>query len=196
MFERDADILYDFLLVYRTFFNEPNKDEFDTDELLNIVSENDKVIGQEKRSVLYAQKSTCFRVINGFIYNQEKKLWIPRRHQDKKRFPLHLDASVGGHVRTGETYEEAFIRETYEELGLKPSTYTYKAIARLTPAGHNTSAFMGVYLIHFNEVPTYNKEDFIEFYWLSREEVLEKLASGDKAKGDLALILQEISKNL
>lgn len=167
-----------------------------SDEILDIVSAEDNVIGQEKRSVVYVQNLSCFRVINGLVCNSEKKLWIPRRHPNKKLFPLHLDASVGGHVTSGETYEEAFIRETQEELGLDVNTLLYRPIARLTPHEHKTSAFMWVYLIQCDSVPCYNKDDFTEFYWLSVQELLQKLTSGEKAKGDLRLILNEIQNKL
>lgn len=163
-------------------------------EILDVVSANDEVIGQEKRSVIYEQK-LHFRVINGFICNTDKKLWIPRRHPQKKLFPMHLDASVGGHVDAGESYEEAFIRESKEELGLDPLVYTYKKIARLTPLTHGTSAFMWVYVIYSNEVPQYNTNDFTQYYWLSVDEFFACLDNGDKAKSDLLPILKEI-KNL
>lgn len=162
------------------------------DEVLDLVSSDDKVVGQEKRSVVYEKKLTCFRVINGFICNSEKKLWIHRRHHQKKLFPLHLDASVGGHVMAGETYQDAFVRETQEELGFNVLDYDYSKIARLTPHEHNTSAFMWVYVINSNEVPAYNKNDFIEFEWLMPDEVFQRLEKGDKAKSDLVPILHAI----
>lgn len=162
------------------------------DEILDIVSSSDEVIGQEKRSVVYAKNLSCFRVVNGFLCNSEKKLWIPRRHPNKKLFPLHLDASVGGHVTSGETYQDAFVRETEEELGLKVGSYVYHPIARLTPHEHKTSAFMWIYLIQSDEVPCFNAHDFTEFYWLSIDELLQRLNNGEKAKGDLRPMLQAI----
>lgn len=166
------------------------------DEILDLVSPDDKIVGQEKRSVVYEKKLSYFRVINGFVCNSEKKLWIPRRHYQKRLFPLCLDASVGGHVGTGETYDDAFVRETQEELGINVMSYSYSKIARLTPHEHNTSAFMWVYLIQSDDVPPYNKNDFIEFEWLTPEEVLKKVSSGDKAKTDLIPILNAIENLL
>lgn len=163
-----------------------------SDEILDLVNEKDEVIGQKKRSEIYAKHLLGFRVINGFICNSEKKLWIPRRHAQKKLFPLHLDASVGGHVLTGENYEEAFSRETYEELGIKIHNTPHKKIARLTPHEHKTSAFMWIYIINSNTVPNYNTQDFTEYYWLSIDEFFERLSYGDKAKSDLIPILTHI----
>jgi len=165
------------------------------DEILDVVSENDEVIEQKKRNLIYAQK-LYFRVINAFVCNSEKKLLIPRRHPNKKLFPLHLDCSVGGHVLAGEDYSTAFIRETQEELNIDIAKSSYKRIARLTPVRDGASAFMWVYIIYSNDTPMLNPNDFIEHYWLTPDEIFSRLNNGDKAKSDLPLILNEIKNKL
>ena len=81
------------------------------DEYLDLVDENDNVIGKEKRSIVYSKGLNNFRVVNLFIVNSEGKIWIPRRGPHKRIFPSALDMSMGGHVDSGETYEQAFKRE-------------------------------------------------------------------------------------
>src|ERR1044072_3256275 len=95
------------------------------DELLDLVSPDDVVIGQALRSVIYAHDWSNFRVVNAFIINDQGKLWIPRRTANKQLFPLCLDASMGGHVAAGETYHQAFVRELQEELNIDASTVKY-----------------------------------------------------------------------
>ena len=41
------------------------------DELLDIVDQNDQVIGQALRSEIYSQKLTNFRVVNAFLINKQ-----------------------------------------------------------------------------------------------------------------------------
>ena len=166
------------------------------DEILDLVSSEDEVIGQEKRSIIRAKKLSNFRVINGFICNSKKQLWIPRRHKKKELFPLHLDASVGGHVSTNESYQEALIRETREELNLEISQQSFYTIARLTPHTHGTAAFMWVYIIKSDVIPNYNTNDFVEYFWLSPEEFFTKISRGDRAKSDLFPIMREIKDKL
>lgn len=160
------------------------------DEFLDIVDQNDKVIGQKLRSEIYSQKLSNFRVVNAFLINEKGQLWIPRRCANKRIFPLCLDASMGGHVSSGETYEEAFKRELMEELNIDSNLVPYKHIGNLNPHQHNTSAFMQVYLIHTNNVPNYNTSDFIEYLWLKPDALLSRLKTGDKSKDDLPKIVK------
>jgi isopentenyldiphosphate isomerase len=169
------------------------------DEILDIVNEHDQVIGQKSRSEVYAQNMTNFRVINGFVINNEKQLWIPRRTAHKRLMPLHLDCSVGGHVEAGETYQMAFERELKEELNLDAATLDYQMIGSMNPHDDAVTAFMQVYLLKYNTAPLYNPNDFIEYYWMSADELLNKIAQGVKAKSDIPLIINKfyeiINKN-
>lgn len=163
-----------------------------SDEILDLVSVDDIVIGQLPRSEIYNKKLSNFRVVNAFIINDQGQLWIPRRTKTKRIFPLCLDASMGGHVESGETYEQAFERELSEELGLDANNVTYKMIGKLNPHDHNTSAFMQVYLINLNQVDTYNTQDFCEYFWLTPQECINKLDSGDAGKGDLVKMIRQL----
>lgn len=160
------------------------------DELLNLVDDNDMVVGTILRSEMMATGVRNFRVINAFIKNSRGELWIPRRAASKRIFPLCLDMSVGGHVGAGESYDLAFARETEEEVGLRLSGVRWQRLGCLTPPAHGVSAFMTVYEIQADSVPHYNRDDFTEFFWLTPSQLLEKLANGDKGKGDLPAIVK------
>lgn len=165
------------------------------DELLDIVNEKDEVIGQRLRSAIYANKNTNFRVVNAFLINQDGKLWIPRRAANKSIFPLCLDASMGGHVSSGEFYEQALERELMEELRIDLNSCSYECIGKLMPHIHQTSAFMKVYLFPMQKTPDYNPHDFIESFWLLPNELLAYLQNGDKGKDDLSIMLKEFFLN-
>ena len=77
------------------------------DEMLDLVDENDCVIGTARRSEVYAKELRNIRVVNAFVINSKGELWIPRRTAHKRSYPSCLDMSMGGHVESGETYEEA-----------------------------------------------------------------------------------------
>lgn len=160
------------------------------DEILDVVDENDNVIGQESRFELYRRNSYNFRVVNAFLRNGSGQIWIPRRRPDKVLFPLCLDMSMGGHVRSGESYEEAFKRETSEELNLDIDKVEWSLLGGLTPHDHGVSAFMRVYEIRTNQLPSYNTSDFVESFWLTPKEILDKICHGDRAKGDLPKLVK------
>lgn len=65
------------------------------DEYLNLVDENDNVIGKKKRSEVYAEHLSNFRVVNVFVVNLKGEIWIPRRGPNKRIFPLCLDMNMG-----------------------------------------------------------------------------------------------------
>ncbi|MBP9764726.1 NUDIX domain-containing protein [Candidatus Babeliales bacterium] len=156
------------------------------DEMLDIVDDQDIVIGQKLKSLIYADKKDyLIRVVNAFLINDQGELWIPRRTAHKKLFPLCLDASMGGHVMSGETYDQAFKRELQEELALDADTIEYTCVGKLSPMQHDTSAFMYVYCIRTNQVPQFNTDDFSHYMWIKPDLLLSKIEQGEPAKGDL-----------
>lgn len=161
-----------------------------TDELLDLVDKDDNTIGKALRSEIYAKGCSNFRVVNAFVVNSKGELWIPRRTPTKKIFPLCLDMSMGGHVESGETYEDAFRRETQEELNIEIDSVSYRLLGKLTPMEHNVSAFMKVYEIKMEQAPKYNPKDFIEYFWLTTKALLQKLQNGEKSKGDLPKLVK------
>lgn len=160
------------------------------DEYLDLVDENDNVIGKKLRSEVYAEGLSNFRVVNTFLVNSAGKLWIPRRGVNKRIFPLCLDMSMGGHVESGETYGYSFKRELSEELNIDADTTPWKLLGHLTPEKDKVSAYMNVYEIRTDEAPDYNPDDFTEYFWLTPEELFEKISQGEKTKGDLPTLVK------
>jgi 8-oxo-dGTP pyrophosphatase MutT (NUDIX family) len=160
------------------------------DELLDLVDSTDSVYGYRMRSEIYRKGLTNFRVVNAFLRNSRGEIWIPRRTRFKKMFPSCLDMSVGGHVKSGESYEDAIEREAWEETRLDIKSVPVRLLGRLTPHEHGVSAFMQVYEISSDVTPEFNRDDFTEFFWLTPIEALARIAGGDQAKDDLAKLLE------
>ncbi|MDA2921870.1 NUDIX hydrolase [Patescibacteria group bacterium AH-259-L07] len=166
------------------------KHEHTFDEYIDIVDEHDNVIGKKKRSEIYAKNLSNFRVVDAFIINSKKEIWIPRRTINKRIFPLCLDTSMGGHVETGETYESAFKREMNEELNIDIEKTPYRFLGYLTPHKHGVSAFTKVYEIKMGSAPNYNKNDYVEYFWLTPKKLFQRIKNGDKARGDLPKLVK------
>ena len=159
------------------------------DEYLDLVDENDNVIGNKRRSEVYEEKLTNYRVINAFVMNSKGEIWIPRRTANKKLYPLSLDISVGGHVETGENYEDALKREAYEELNINVDEFSNRLLGHLNPQKDNVSSFMKVYEIKMDIIPQYNKNDFLEYFYFTPRELYDQIQRGESAKSDLLKLL-------
>ena len=162
----------------------------DFDETLDIVDMSDSIIGQKRRTEVYAAGMTNFRVVNAFLINASGQLWIPRRSAKKRIFPRCLDMSVGGHVESGESYEAAFRRELNEELNLDLDGLCWRQLGKLTPHEDHVSAFMTVYEISSDSTPQFNRDDFIEAFRLMPEEALARIEQGEFAKDDLPVLIR------
>ena len=93
-------------------------------------------------------------------------------------------------MESGEIYEDALGRELKEELNIELESQALKFLGKLNPNKDGISAFMKVYEIKTEITPDYNKDDFIEYFWLKPEDVLDKINRGEKAKGDLAKLIK------
>ena len=80
--------------------------------ILEVVDENDKIIGTEERSKIHTE-GILHREAAAFIFNEKGQIMLPVRLVDKK-----YDFSVSGHPRPGENYADAMQRESKEELNI------------------------------------------------------------------------------
>lgn len=87
------------------------------DEILDIVDENDRVVGQAPRRRVYAERLR-HRAAFVLVRDGAGRIFVHRRSARKLVFPSHYDMFVGGVVGAGETYDEAARREAAEELGV------------------------------------------------------------------------------
>jgi isopentenyldiphosphate isomerase len=87
-------------------------------ELIDFVDQNDKVVGNASKDEIYFKKLR-HRIVHVHIFNDKGEMALQLRAKGLKFCPGHWCTSVGGHVQTGESYEEGALREYEEELGVK-----------------------------------------------------------------------------
>ena len=80
------------------------------EEIMDLVDENDNVIGQSPRSEI-REKRLLHRGVVIVITNKEGKLLMQKRSMSKKIFPGKWGFAAGGGVDKGESYESAANRE-------------------------------------------------------------------------------------
>jgi isopentenyldiphosphate isomerase len=87
------------------------------DELLDVVDEQDRVVGQATRREVRARK-LLHRFSSVLCRDPAGRLYVHRRTDDKDVYPGMYDTTAGGVLAAGETYLEAARRELAEELGI------------------------------------------------------------------------------
>ncbi len=87
------------------------------DVLLNIVDDKDEIVGEALRSVIHRQ-GLLHREVHVWYVTPSGGLIFQRRSASKETYPNFLDATAGGHVELGQSYEEAALAEVLEETGL------------------------------------------------------------------------------
>jgi isopentenyldiphosphate isomerase len=88
-----------------------------SDELLDVVNENDEVIAVERRGDIHAQ-GLMHRAVHILLFNSRGELFLQKRSLNKDEQPGKWDSSAAGHVDSGEDYLDCACREIGEELGI------------------------------------------------------------------------------
>ena len=144
----------------------------DNVEYFDIVNEKDEIVGKISENEQKAVKPSQLRFINIIIINNDNMIVVPKRSSNRKLFPNCYDFSVGGHVNSGENYEEAAYRELKEELGIK--NVKLKEIAYFSPYDSDSNTFQKVYLLKYNsEIYDYDRDGIEKIYYKSKKEIKE-----------------------
>lgn len=97
-------------------------------EFLDTVNERDEVTGKASLKEVY-EKLLTHRIVHVLIFNEKGEMALQLRSKTVPFCPGHWATPAGGHVRSGESYEQAALREFEEELGTKaPIALSYKDI--------------------------------------------------------------------
>ena len=81
-----------------------------SEDLFDVVDENDEVIRVEKRSVVHRER-LMHRAVHVFVFNRAGQLFLQRRSMTKDSAPGKWVSSCSGHVDSGEDYDVAAPRE-------------------------------------------------------------------------------------
>jgi len=90
-------------------------------QILEIVNENDEVIGLENRTKIHTE-GLLHREIHVFFLTPKGEIIFQHRAKDKDTYPDKLDATVGGHVDPKMNYEDTAVKECKEETGVDIDT--------------------------------------------------------------------------
>lgn len=86
-------------------------------ELLDVVDEDDNVIAVRRRGEIHAE-GLMHRAVHILVFNSGGDLFLQKRSLSKDEQPGKWDSSAAGHVDSGEEYLDCARREIGEELGI------------------------------------------------------------------------------
>ncbi|HNT29987.1 MAG TPA: NUDIX domain-containing protein [bacterium] len=116
------------------------------DEILDIVDEQDRIIGQEKRGICNRSPGIIHRAAYVLVFNRARELYMHRRSLSKDTCPGMWSVSCAGHVESGENYETTAQRELFEELGVRAEVnYWEKYLLRYSNENEYSAIFHTAY---------------------------------------------------
>ncbi|MDP1884620.1 MAG: NUDIX domain-containing protein [Candidatus Moranbacteria bacterium] len=122
---------------------------------LNIVDENDNIIGEETRRNIH-ENNLIHREIAVWVFNDNHEILLQKRSMRKERHPGLWSASCAGNVEISDSYEGAALRELEEETGIKAAKEDLIFLEKLKKGDFSVkfqpgnSHFKAVYAYRFN----------------------------------------------
>ncbi|MFH1402748.1 MAG: NUDIX domain-containing protein [Candidatus Altiarchaeota archaeon] len=91
-------------------------------EYFDVVDDDDNVVGRASRTECH-EKRLLHRSVQFFIFDPEGRILVSRRSGGKEFFGGQWSIVLGGHVPSGESYDDAVVREAFEEAGVASTPF-------------------------------------------------------------------------
>ncbi len=161
-----------------------------TDELVDIVDDDDRVIATVTRAEMRA-KRLQHRSVGIAVLSSDGRLLIHRRSADKDLWPGWWDIAAGGVVTAGESYEAAARRELAEELGVDAVELDYLGQSHYID-DHLAALCRGYRVVHdgpFN----FDDGEIVEARWVTPAELKTMRTTHRFLPDSIALLLPLLS---
>lgn len=154
-------------------------------EFLDIVNEKNEIVGRASKKEIY-EKLLPHRIVHILVFNDKGEMALQLQSKYKSFCPRHWCTAAAGHVKAGESCEEAALRELEEELGVKAAilpaykdVYEYKSLKKIIVTFK--TVFNGPFNINPNEV------EGVKFFSLGK--IREMIRNGEKFHPELLFLL-------
>lgn len=151
------------------------------EEIFDIVDDNNNLIGiQKSRSVVHSERKDWHRTTHIWIVNDAKEILCQKRSLKKDANPGMWQSFFGGHVKAGESYEQAAMSELKDEIGISISASALKSIyiEKYEPEKH----FSWISVLKWNgnaQDLKFNDGEVSEVKWIPLEQLKKLMAAGE-----------------
>ena len=155
-------------------------------EYIVFVNENGQPTGQVGEKLASHNSATKLHLaFSCYIFNNDGKVLVTRRADNKKVWPSVWTNSVCGHPSPGETFENAIQRRSTHELGLaitdikiRLPTYRYQ-----TPLfnGVIENEFCPVFFARTGDEPNPNPDEVSTYEWITWDELVRRTNTNTQA---------------
>lgn len=148
------------------------------DEVVDIVDENDEVIGQMTRDALFSDPTISIRSVRIMIFDKDKKILFQKRSLKKKNMPGMWTLSAAGHVKSGTDITASAAEELAEEIGL---SVPLKFVRKLYEDVETRKVWVYTFIGEYDGSPVkLNPNETQETRFLDSKDILELEKSGEK----------------
>lgn len=161
-------------------------------ELLDIVDKNGAFTGEIVERKKAQELGLLHWEVIIVVVNEKKQILLQKRSANKKHFPNKW-ALCSGLVISGESCDEAAVRELKEELGVEFQI----SDLHLLEGNLNLTRFYYVITNYDESQFVIQKEELSSVKWFDLDEILEKVNSGDDSiiiRKDRLYLLEKIRK--
>ena len=151
--------------------------ETSSSEQLDIVDDNDRVIGSATRGEIH-QRGLRHRSVHVLVFNGCSEILLQKRSMQKDQCGGMWDTSCAGHVESGQSYEETAPRELQEELGFSPAL-PLQPLFKMNPTKNNGYEFAMVYSIEYPGPFIAAEDELDQLKWFPFQDVDDWVARYD-----------------
>ena len=158
-----------------------------------MVDRDDNTIRKASYKEIY-EKLLRHRIVHVIVFNDSGEMALQLRSRNKGFCPLHWCTTAGGHVQSGETNEQAGLRELEEELGVKPElSFMSKEIyvSEDYKGRGDLEKFLITFKASHNGPFEINPEEVEQVGFFSLAQIQEMIDNGEKFHPELLFLLKE-----